>query len=63
MLERATWAYLARITDHNARFMSLSQYRSLEGTLSHMYESRQTNHAVTVLSCIVYIRRLIFNDK
>ena len=28
-----------------------------------MYESRQATHEVVVLSSIVYVRRLIFNDK
>ena len=63
-LERATDAYLARIADHNTEVISLSHPHSLEGSLSHVYESRQANNVVAVLSSIaLYIRRLIFNDK
>lgn len=62
-LERATQVYLAQIADQNAEFISLSHSRTLGGSLSHMYESRQATHEVVVLSSIVYVRRLIFNDK
>lgn len=55
--------YPSRIADHNAEFLSLSRLRSLGGSLGNMYESRQANHVVIVLSSVVDIRRVIFSDK